>query len=295
VSCRSCGEVLLCPHCDVSLYYHHSGEFPLLICHYCNHRQGHPPQCPACGSPFLKNFGSGTQRVMEQLAQQFPELRAIRFDSDTTRRKDSHRSLLDQFAQGEADLLVGTQMLTKGLDIAQVTLVGILAADGLLHRADYRASEQAFQLLTQVAGRAGRGAEPGRVILQTYSPDHPVVKAVQAYDYPRFAATTLAERQSHGYPPNRRLVLLRLTGSNLAVVQRTAELMAIKGRSLLPPSALLLGPAPAPVMRVNRRFRWQILIKFPNNLTLLPDFSPLLALCPSTVSFSLNIDPLRLE
>lgn len=295
VSCRSCGEVILCPRCDVSLSYHHSGEFPHLICHYCNHRQGHPPLCPACGSPFLKNFGSGTQRVMEQLGQQFPELRAIRFDSDTTSGKDAHRNLLNQFARGEADLLVGTQMLTKGLDIAQVTLVGILAADGLLHRADYRASEQAFQLLTQVAGRAGRGEEPGRVILQTYSPDHPVVKAVETHDYQGFAAATLAERQSHDYPPNRRLVLLRLTGLKLGLVQRTAELMAIKGRSLLPPSALLLGPAPAPVMRVNRHFRWQILIKFPNNLTALPDFSPLLALCPSTVSFSLNIDPLSLE
>ncbi|MEA5419937.1 primosomal protein N' [Spirulina sp. CCNP1310] len=294
VSCRSCGEVILCPRCDVSLSYHHSGEFPHLICHYCNHRQAQPPQCPACGSPFLKNFGSGTQRVMEQLAQQFPELRAIRFDSDTTTSKGAHRNLLNQFEQGEADLLVGTQMLTKGLDIAEVTLVGILAADGLLHRADYRASEQAFQLLTQVAGRAGRGAEPGRVILQTYSPDHPVVQAVQAYDYPRFAATTLAERQNHGYPPNRRLVLLRLTGSNLAVVQRTAELMAIKGRSLLPPSAILLGPAPAPVMRVNRYFHWHILLKFPPKTHPLPDFSPLRDLCPRTVNMSFNFDPLNL-
>ncbi len=295
VSCRSCGEVLLCPHCDVSLSYHHSSTHPNLICHYCNHRQTQPPQCPACGSPFLKNFGSGTQRVMEQLAQQFPQLRALRFDSDTTSRKGAYRDLLTRFEQGEADLLVGTQMLTKGLDIAQVTLVGIVAADGLLHRADYRASEQAFQLLTQVAGRAGRGAEPGRVILQTYSPDHPVVRAVQNYDYPGFAAATLAERYSHGYPPASRLVLLRLTGSKLEVVQQTAELMAVKGRSLLPPSALLLGPAPAPIMRVNRQFRWHILIKFPTNLTALPDFSPLFALCPTTVSLSLNIDPLSLE
>ncbi|NJL84111.1 MAG: primosomal protein N', partial [Chloroflexaceae bacterium] len=159
VSCRSCGTVLECPHCDVSLSYHytHEGATPLLRCHYCNFAQLQPRLCPACGSPYLKHFGSGTQRVALELQQRFPALRVLRFDSDTTRTKGAHRTLLTRFAKGEADVLVGTQMLTKGLDIAGVTLVGVVAADGLLHQSDYRAGERAFQILTQVAGRAGTG------------------------------------------------------------------------------------------------------------------------------------------
>ena len=175
VSCRSCGAVLECPDCDVSLSYHyaHQGAAKLLRCHYCNYCQPQPRQCPHCDSPYLKFFGSGTQKVTEELTQSFPGLRWLRFDSDTTRTKGAHRELLAQFARGEADLLVGTQMLTKGLDLAQLTLVGVVAADGLLHHSDYRAAERAFQTLTQVAGRAGRGDEPGRVIIQTYNPEKP--------------------------------------------------------------------------------------------------------------------------
>ncbi|HEY9711293.1 MAG TPA: primosomal protein N', partial [Oculatellaceae cyanobacterium] len=164
VSCRSCGYVIECPNCDVSLSYHHThdGAIELLRCHYCNHTTMHPRSCPECSSPYLKFFGSGTQRVAQELERQFPQLRLIRFDSDTTRTKGAHRTLLTRFANGEADLLVGTQMLTKGLDLAQVTLVGVVSADGLLNLADYRAAERAFQTLTQVAGRAGRGDDPGR-------------------------------------------------------------------------------------------------------------------------------------
>ncbi len=314
VSCRSCGEVLHCPHCDVSLSYHHTHDqaTPYLICHYCNHHQAQPPHCPACTSPYLKQFGSGTQRVMTELARQFPALRLLRFDSDTTRTKGAHRALLTQFAQGHADLLVGTQMLTKGLDVAQVTVVGIVAADGLLHTPQYRATERAFQVLTQVAGRAGRGEEPGRVILQTYSPEHPVVQAVKAYDYPAFIQATLQERQQHYYPPYCRLVLLRLSGVDQGVVKSTAELVAVKLRSLcaewaqslcaewaqsseFPPSIQILGPAPAPIMRIKRRFRWHLVVKLPPQTPSLPDFSPLYALCPPTVSLFLNIDPLQLD
>ncbi|MEY2831043.1 MAG: hypothetical protein RLZZ574_301, partial [Cyanobacteriota bacterium] len=158
VSCRSCGYVMECPDCDVSLSYHHTheGAAKLLRCHYCNHTQIQPKICPECNSPYLKFFGSGTQKVTQELAKLFPELRTIRYDSDTTRNKDAHRQLIDRFIHQEADILIGTQMLTKGLDIAGVTLVGIVAADGLLHRSDYRAAERAFQTLTQVAGRAGR-------------------------------------------------------------------------------------------------------------------------------------------
>ena len=160
VSCRSCGHVMECPNCDVSLSFHqtHQAATARLKCHYCGHGEAHPKECPACASPYIKNFGSGTQRVVNDLAKYLPQARCIRFDSDTTRNKGAHRALLARFAQGEADLLVGTQMLTKGIDLPQVTLVGAIAADGLLFMPDYRASERAFQTLTQVAGRAGREA-----------------------------------------------------------------------------------------------------------------------------------------
>jgi primosomal protein N' (replication factor Y) len=202
VSCRSCGYVMECPNCDVSLSYHHvsEGTAEVLRCHYCNHTERHPQNCPECSSPYFKNFGSGTQRVEQELTRLFPELRAIRFDSDTTRNKGDHRRLLTQFANGEADILLGTQMLTKGLDLAQVTLVGVVSADGLLNLSDYRASERAFQTLTQVAGRAGRGDDPGRVIIQTYTPEHRVIQAVRRHEYAGFVETELAERAALNYP-----------------------------------------------------------------------------------------------
>ncbi|MFM8296138.1 MAG: primosomal protein N', partial [Microcystaceae cyanobacterium] len=187
VSCRSCGFVLECPHCDVSLSYHDTKErSPLLRCHYCNYNCHQPRFCPSCQSPYLKFFGSGTQKVTETLTEEFPHLRWLRFDSDTTRKKGEHRRLLDRFRQGEADILVGTQMLTKGLDVAQVVLVGVVAADSLLHFADYRATERAFQTLTQVAGRAGRGEETGQILIQSYSPQHPVLQAVKHHHYQAF-------------------------------------------------------------------------------------------------------------
>ncbi|MBD0313521.1 MAG: primosomal protein N', partial [Microcoleus sp. T3-bin5] len=228
VSCRSCGYVLECPHCDVSLAYHHTEEKApeLLRCHYCNYARSHPKFCPDCSSPYLKFFGSGTQRVMQELARQFPELRLIRFDSDTTRNKGSHRTLLTQFANGEADLLVGTQMLTKGLDLPQVTLVGVVAADGLLNLSDYRASERAFQTLTQVAGRAGRGDDPGRVIVQTYTTEHQVIAAVRSHDYHSFSQAELEQRQALNYPPYGRLILLRLSSLDPIQVQNTAQIIA---------------------------------------------------------------------
>lgn len=201
VSCRACGSVIECPNCDVSLSYHFSEEMGLLRCHYCNHTTRQPRNCPQCNSPYLKYFGSGTQKVAQELAEMFPHFRTIRFDSDTTNTKNAHRTLLTSFAQGEADILVGTQMLTKGLDIEAVTLVGIVAADGLLHLSDYRATERAFQTLTQVAGRAGRGDDLAQVILQTYTPEHPVIKAVSEHNYLGFITNELTERFNLGFPP----------------------------------------------------------------------------------------------
>ncbi len=295
VSCRSCGYVLECPNCDVSLAYHHveEGAPQLLRCHYCNYGRSHPPHCPKCSSPYLKFFGSGTQRVAQELNKQFPLLRLIRFDSDTTRNKGAHRNLLTQFANGEADLLVGTQMLTKGLDLPQVTLVGVVAADGLLHLSDYRASERAFQTLTQVAGRAGRGEDPGRVIVQTYTPEHPVIEAVKTHDYQSFCDAELAQRQALNYPPMGRLILLRLSSVDQIQVQNTAQIIATNFSDQ--EGLEILGPAPASILRVANRYRWQILLKFgADALPTLSNWQEIRVLCPATVSLTIDVDPINI-
>ncbi|HYW18808.1 MAG TPA: primosomal protein N' [Nodularia sp. (in: cyanobacteria)] len=295
VSCRSCGYVMECPHCDVSLSYHQTeeGAPQILRCHYCNYTRSHPPHCPECSSPYLKFFGSGTQRVAQELAKQFPQLSYIRFDSDTTRNKGAHRTLLTRFANGEAHLLVGTQMITKGLDLPQVTLVGVVSADGLLHLSDYRASERAFQTLTQVAGRAGRGDDPGRVIVQTYTPEHPVIGAVQQHDYQSFSQTELEERQALNYPPYGRLILLRLSSLDPIQVQNTAQIIATALSSS--EGFDILGPAPASVVRVANRYRWQIMLKFdPDALPNLPDWESVRSLCPDSVSLTIDVDPLNI-
>lgn len=313
VSCRSCGYVMECPNCSVSLTYHFSQDKnPRLRCHYCNYTSFLPKSCPDCQSPYFKFFGSGTQRVEQELAKQFPALRMIRFDSDTTQAKGAHRQYLDAFARGEADLLVGTQMLTKGIDLPQVKLVGVLAADGLLNLPDFRAGERTFQTLTQVAGRAGRGEEPGRVILQTYTPDHPVIQAVQDYRCEGFINTELEQRLALFYPPYGQLLLLRLSSFDAEPVERAAMLLADFLRDYFgeltpgqdPQRVEVLGPAPASIFRVARRYRWQILLKRPlpmdtgqttTGATPIPlPLKHLRQLCPDKVRLSLDIDPLNL-
>ncbi|MEM7713004.1 MAG: primosomal protein N' [Cyanobacteria bacterium P01_A01_bin.68] len=295
VSCRSCGYVMECPYCDVSLSYHQTeaGAPQVLRCHYCNYSTPYPKNCPDCCSTYLKFFGSGTQKVAQELTKQFPDLRFIRFDSDTTRNKGAHRTLLTRFAKGEAHLLIGTQMLTKGLDLPQVTLVGVVSADGLLHLSDYRASERAFQTLTQVAGRAGRGEDPGRVIIQTYTTEHPVIEAVQQHDYQTFIQDELEQREALNYPPYGRLILLRLSSLDDVQVENTATEIAQK---LEQQSQIdVLGPAPANILRVANRYRWQILLKFaPEDLPKLPGWQEIRQLCPDSVSLTIDIDPLNI-
>jgi len=241
----------------------------------------------------LKFFGSGTQKVTQELARQYPNLRFIRYDSDTTRTKGSHRTLLTSFANGEADLLVGTQMLTKGLDLPQVTLVGVVAADGLLHLSDYRASERALQTLTQVVGRTGRGEDPGQAIVQTYSPEHEVIQAVQRHDYTSFAEAELQQRAALNYPPYGRLILLRLSSTDPNEVQNTTQMLALQLRPSNDVSDYqILGPAPASVLRVANRYRWQILLKFPDTVPELP-WHQMRSLCPSSVSLTIDVDPLN--
>ena len=298
VSCRSCGYVIECPDCDVSLSYHyaHEGASKLLRCHYCNHTSLQPNKCPECSSPYLKFFGSGTQKVTQELTKLFPDVRCIRFDSDTTRNKGKHRELIDRFVNQEADILIGTQMLTKGLDIAGVTVVGVVAADGLLHRSDYRAAERAFQTLTQVAGRAGRGEEPGKVIVQTYSPEHPVIQAVKHHDYENFSIAELRSRAELNYPPYGSLILIRLSSVEAEEVENTAETLADICIDLLGDVCEILGPAPANIMRVARRYRWQILLKFStSDRDNLPDLNQLRTHCPKSVAMTIDVDPVNMD
>ncbi|MEN9230216.1 MAG: primosomal protein N' [Thermostichus sp. DG02_5_bins_236] len=292
VLCRSCGFVLTCEHCDVSLTFHLVGQD--LRCHYCGARHPHPQQCPNCGSPYLKHFGSGTQKVVEALQQHWPHLSILRYDSDATRRKGSHRDLLEQFRRGEAQVLVGTQMLTKGLDIPQVTLVGVVAADGLLHQSDYRAGERSFQLLTQVAGRAGRGSLPGQAMIQTYLPEHPILAAVLAQDYEGFLRAELKQRQEGGYPPYRSLILMRLSSTRLEPLERYCTQVAERLQGI---PGEVLGPGPAQVERVSGRYRWQILLKQdpdrdPRQLA--PQLHKAIGHPPQGIRVSLDVDPLRI-
>jgi primosomal protein N' (replication factor Y) (superfamily II helicase) len=304
VSCRSCGYVMDCPNCSVSLTYHHESpeRNPLLRCHYCNFIQQQPKDCPACTSPYFKFFGTGTQRVIETLTEDFPELRLLRFDSDTTRRKGAHRDLLGQFAEGEADLLVGTQMLTKGIDLPQVQLVGVLAADGLLNLPDFRASERAVQTLLQVAGRAGRGEMPGQVIMQTYCPETPEIGAVQRYEFQACVDAELKKRAELNYPPYGQLILLRLSSPEAEQVEKTAEKVADVLRAAIERDQVnveVLGPAPANILRVAGRFRWQLMVKMPSNLCGTPHqwrlpVQEMQHCCDKNVRLTIDVDPLSL-
>ena len=297
LSCRSCGTVVQCPHCDVALTVHRRGSGEeWLRCHWCDHRQALASQCPQCGSSAFKPFGAGTQRVMERLEGELEGLRVLRFDADTTRGRDGHRRVLDAFRAGQADVLVGTQMLAKGMDLPSVTLAAVLAADGLLHRPDLRAGEHCLQLLFQLAGRAGRGERPGEVLVQTYTPDHPVIRHLVDGRYGQFLAEEAALRRGAGLVPFSRACLLRLAGPSASATATSATALAER---LRPEGAaagwFLIGPAPAPVARVAGRSRWQILLHGPAESPLpLPPEEELRRLLHREVSLAIDPDPLHL-
>lgn len=297
LSCRSCGEVVMCPHCDVPLTVHGSRrERQWLRCHWCDHRAPISSSCSACGSRAFKPFGAGTQRVFERLGEELGDLRLLRFDRDTTGGRDGHRRLLDQFAAGEADVLVGTQMLAKGMDLPRVTLAAVLAADGLLHRPDLRAGEQCLQLLLQLAGRAGRAEKPGEVLVQTYSPDHPVIRHLVDGRYERFLDEESALRREAGLVPFARACLLRLSGPSASDTATAGALLAERLREpCLAAGWQLLGPAPAPVARLSGRSRWQLLLHGPQDSELpLPEGTSLWEGLPREVALAVDPDPLQL-
>ncbi|MNR80451.1 Primosomal protein N' [compost metagenome] len=260
VLCRSCGETVTCPSCSVSLTYHKDHE--LLRCHTCNFSAVNPQRCPACKSPFIKYFGAGTQQVAEAASQLLPEARILRLDRDTTTRKDSHRRILEAFAKGEADILIGTQMVAKGLDLPKVSLVGVVAADVALNLPDFRAAERTFQLITQVAGRAGRGDLPGRVIVQTYAPEHPSLQFARTHDYDGFYAREVADREVLRYPPFQRLVNVVFSAESQPPAWAAADAVAATLGEV--EELTVLGPAESPIALIRGRYRVQVLIKAPD-------------------------------
>ncbi|MDQ2872500.1 MAG: primosomal protein N', partial [Candidatus Eremiobacteraeota bacterium] len=253
--CRSCGYVPQCERCTVSLTVHRSDD--LLRCHYCDAQRAIPQQCPACGQSTIREFGVGTERVAQEVARLYPGARVIRMDSDTTTRIGDHARLLDDFAN-EGDVLVGTQMVAKGLDFPTVTLVGVVAADIGLHAADFRAAESSFGLITQVCGRSGR-ARPGEAIVQTYSAAHPAIVYSATHDYAGFAALELAERREIGYPPDCELMYLGVIGRS----RPAALAQAVRYARLLESARVgeVLGPAPYPIARLNNEWRFRIAFK----------------------------------
>ncbi len=297
LSCRSCGDVVHCPNCDVSLTVHQSNPgHQWLSCHWCGYRAGIEFKCKECGSTAFKPFGAGTQRVMEHLETELGDLRLLRFDRDTTRGRDGHRRLLEKFASGDADVLIGTQMLAKGMDLPKVTLAVVLAADGLLHRPDLLAEEQALQLFMQLAGRAGRGERPGKVLVQTYSPDHPVIHHLVEGSYEGFLEKESSLRFNAGLVPYSRACLLRLSGESASLTATSATALAEYIRPQCTKEGwMLLGPSPAMVERVAGKVRWQILLHGPEGSDLPLPYSDSLWKCLSKgVYLSIDPDPIQL-
>ncbi|HQK92870.1 MAG TPA: primosomal protein N' [Armatimonadota bacterium] len=265
IMCRQCGHAWRCPECDVSLTFHM--EEKVLRCHHCDWSAAAPTECDQCGSIHVAFFGTGTERVEQEVSELFPQARLLRMDRDTVTSKGAHARILAQFARGDADILMGTQMIAKGLDFPEVTLVGVVLADTGLGFPDFRAAEHTFQLLSQVSGRSGRGAKAGRVLIQTFRPDHYAVVCAAQHDYDGFAERELRSREPFGYPPFRRLANL-VTSDDAearAEADATACAEAFENVARSAESVTVLGPAPAPLRRLRGRFRWHVEVLAPRD------------------------------
>jgi len=290
VNCRDCGYVQRCPQCDTCMTYHADGE--KLICHYCGYQQPPANICPDCESRRIRYLGLGTQRVEEAVQQLFPQASVLRWDQDTSRKQGSHDIFLQHFMSGQAQIMVGTQMVTKGLDLPLVTLVGVVSADISLYLPDFRASERTFQLLMQVAGRAGRSPLGGRVIIQSYTPDLPVIKAAARHDYAHFYQMELAFRREQHYPPFKRMAMLHYSGSSeersLAEAQKMADRLRLYVERMGLPTVEIIGPTPHYVYRLRSQYRWFILLRAANPPELLRPLMPL------PYGWKVDIDPVSM-
>lgn len=309
LQCDRCGEVITCPNCDITLTPHkrhglsNSRSQFALICHYCDYQIFEPPSCPSCSASSLIPIGQGTERLEAELSDFFPKARVARFDSDSASNSSRRKKILDDMRQGKIDILVGTQMVTKGHDFPAITLVGVVSADTILALPDFRSAERTFQLLTQVAGRAGRGNLPGHVIIQTRQPLHASFVAAQNHDIMAFAQEELRHRKMLGYPPFARLANIRISATDEALTSKAARIAADIISQVLASQeklakGILLGPAPSPIGKLRGRWRWQILIKSPTANLLANVFSQtfpkLREKIPPKVRFAIDVDPLNL-
>ena len=295
--CKACGHVIECPNCAIPMIWHSKDQ--MLKCHYCNHSEYFPDFCPECGSDALKNSGTGTQKIEQYIQDLFPDKNVERIDSDILVRKGEHIRLLEKFQKGDIDILVGTQMIAKGLDNPNVTLVGVISADASFNLPDFRASERGFQLLTQVAGRAGRGEFSGKVFFQTYNPDYYALASAKAQNYDEFYATEIIAREEFDYPPFSQIVRLILSGQNNFRAEKSAQEIALRMCTMIEKYGIserleVLGPTPCVIERINGMYRFQIIIKnkmgekghqfvssFLNRITM-----------PKDVKLTVDVDPL---
>ncbi|QPJ25679.1 primosomal protein N' [Listeria seeligeri] len=260
VMCRDCGYVVECPNCDISQTYHQASN--KMKCHYCGHEEAVPKKCPSCEGEHIRYFGTGTQKVEESLTKLIPEARVIRMDVDTTRTRGAHEKLLRSFRNHEADILLGTQMIAKGLDFPDITLVGVLNADTMLHLPDFRASERTFQLLTQVSGRAGRHERTGEVVVQSYNPEHYSIEFAKKHDFIGFYHHEMQLRKMGAYPPFYYLTMINVSDENEMKAIRTIQEMVNFLRGKLGPEAVILGPVPSTIARIKNKYRYQCIIKY---------------------------------
>jgi primosomal protein N' (replication factor Y) len=263
VLCRDCGQVRQCPHCSVAFVYH--GALNRLQCHYCGTQEALPLKCPSCGSRYIKSFGVGTERIEQEVATMFPGARVLRLDRDVMKGRDAADQVFEQMLRGEADILVGTQLVAKGFDLPAVTVVGVVNADTSLHFPDYRASERTFSLLTQVAGRAGRGSRPAEVFIQTYTPEHPAVRHARYHDYRGFFREELELRRAYRFPPFSELIMATYAHRDEAKAQREARTFAEHLSATIGLLKLgdieVLGPSPAFLYRLKDEFRMEVTIR----------------------------------
>jgi primosomal protein N' (replication factor Y) len=278
----------------VAATYHKSRH--VLICHTCDAERPCPPACPGCGAQSLHYGGIGTERLEREIHTAFPDVVARRMDSDTMRSPGSHEQVLSAFKDGMVRILLGTQMIAKGLDFPNVTLVGVVNADTALHLPDFRASERTFQLVAQVAGRTGRGDRLGRVLVQTYSPDHPAIRSAVTHDYEGFARSELPERQKYGVPPYGRIVRLIARGPDEPAVSAYMDNLAALFRAAADSSVRLLGPAPAPIIKIRNLYRFHLQLRCPQSrpLQLLANTVPAQLPAPHGIELAIDVDPLSM-
>jgi len=297
IQCPACGHVVRCPDCDIALTHHRTKDTAL--CHYCDHEIAAPRECPACGFAGIRYSGQGTQRLEAEVRARFPNATCLRMDTDTMRTRGSHQRALDAFRPGEVQILLGTQMIAKGLDFPNVTLVGVVNADTALHLPDFRAAERTFHLVTQVAGRTGRGPKGGRVLVQTFSPDHPAIRAAVRHDYAAFATDELPLRRGLLYPPFAGMIRFVVRGASEQVAAQFADELAGRLRRALegrPPEARVLGPAPAPLAKLRGMYRFAIHIQGPSRHRLREAAREATAGLepPDDVRWTVDVDPLNM-